>query len=97
MPTKNAYDIIRTPLISEKGVSMMEDNKYCFKVAVYANKHEIKNAVEEVFKVEVTKVNTVKYDGKKKRVGVHTGNRAQWKKAIVTLKEGHKIEVFEGA
>jgi large subunit ribosomal protein L23 len=80
MPTKNAYDIIRTPLISEKGVSMMEDNKYCFKVAVYANKHEIKNAVEEVFKVEV-----------------HTGNRAQWKKAIVTLKEGHKIEVFEGA
>lgn len=97
MPTKNIYDIIRTPLISEKGVSMMEDNKYCFKVATYANKHEVKNAIEEIFKVEVLNVNTVKYYGKKKRMGVHVGNRAQWKKAIVTLKEGHKIEVFEGA
>ncbi|MFA5479392.1 MAG: 50S ribosomal protein L23 [Candidatus Muiribacteriota bacterium] len=97
MPSKNKFDIIRTPLISEKGVSMMEDNKYCFKVAPYANKHEIKDAVEKIFNVSVTKVNTVKYDGKLKRQGIHVGKRPQWKKAIVTLKEGNKIEVFEGA
>ncbi|MGM0608013.1 MAG: 50S ribosomal protein L23 [Candidatus Muiribacteriota bacterium] len=96
MPSKNIYDIVRTPLISEKGVGMMEDNQYCFKVAPYANKHEIKNAVEEIFDVKVTNINTAKFQGKLKRQGVHVGRRPEWKKAYVTLKEGDKIEVFEG-
>lgn len=97
MPTKNPYDIIIAPLISEKGVSGMEDNKYCFKVAIYANKNEVKNAIENIFKVEVLNVNTMKLKGKPKRQGAFIGKRADWKKAIVTLREGHKIEVFEGA
>ncbi|MFW5781726.1 MAG: 50S ribosomal protein L23 [Candidatus Muiribacteriaceae bacterium] len=97
MPSKNIYDLIKTPLISEKGVAMMEDNKYAFRVATYANKHEIKEAIEKIFDVNVRKVNTQRYDGKKKRMGVHTGHRSQWKKAVVTLSEGDRIEVFEGA
>ena len=97
MPSKNPYDIIIAPLISEKGVSMMEDNKYCFKVATYANKHEIAAAVAENFKVEVLGVNIINYDGKKKRLGVHVGKKSDWKKAVVTLKKGNRIEVFEGA
>jgi large subunit ribosomal protein L23 len=97
MPSKNIYDLIKTPLISEKGVGMMEDNKYSFKVAVYANKHEIKDAIEKIFDVNVVSVNTQKYYGKQKRMGIHVGKRSQWKKAIVTLAEGDRIEVFEGA
>ena len=73
------------------------DRKYTFEVAKGANKIEIKKAVEEVFGVEVEKVTTMNYIGKPKRQGVFQGKRADWKKAVVKLKEGSKtIELFEG-
>ena len=74
----------------------MQDNKYCFKVAKDANKIEIKNAIEEIFKVTVVNVNTVNVHGKMKRMGRTQGMTASWKKAVVTLREGDSIEVFEG-
>lgn len=74
----------------------MQENKYCFKVAKDANKIEIKNAIEEIFKVTVVNVNTVNVHGKMKRMGRTQGMTASWKKAVVTLREGDSIEVFEG-
>lgn len=93
---KNVYDIVLKPVITEKTVSMMEDRKYTFKVDKNANKFEIKNAIQEIFKVKVEKVATMNVKGKKKRMGRSEGRTASWKKAIVTLKEGQQIEVFEG-
>jgi large subunit ribosomal protein L23 len=94
---RDARDIIRKPLISEKSTSMMEQMKYAFQVDVRANKVEIKNAVEELFKVKVKDVNTIRVAGKMKRMGAHIGRRPSWKKAIITLEEGSKpIEIFEG-
>lgn len=94
---REARDIIIKPLITEKSTSLMEERKYCFVVAPYANKIEIKKAVEEVFKVKVKAVNTMHMKGKRKRVGIHQGYRPDWKKAIVTLEEESKpIEIFEG-
>jgi large subunit ribosomal protein L23 len=90
-------DIIIKPLLTEKVVRYKdEQNKYAFVVAKAANKIEIKKAVEERFQVNVTKVNTMNYRGKLKRQGRFVGRRPSWKKAIVTLKEGDKIEVMEG-
>ena len=71
-------------------------SKYTFKVAKDANKIEIKNAIEEIFKVTVVNVNTVNVHGKMKRMGRTQGMTASWKKAVVTLREGDSIEVFEG-
>ena len=94
---KSVYDIIQKPIISEKSMGGMQQKTYAFKVAVDANKIEIKEAVEKIFGVEVEKVTTMNYDGKPKRQGVFTGKRADWKKAVVKLKEGSKtIEIFEG-
>jgi large subunit ribosomal protein L23 len=94
---KTAYDIIKRPIITEQSIEGVESRKYVFEVARDANKIEIKKAVEEIFGVEVTKVNTMNYQGKKKRQGVFVGRRPAWKKAVVTLKEGSKaIEIFEG-
>ncbi len=90
------HDIIRRPVISEKSMEHMGENKYVFIVDKRANKAEIKEAVEKVFKVKVIKVNTIRNAGKPKRMGVHTGFTAEKKKAIVTLAEGEKIEFFEG-
>ncbi len=91
-----AHDIIRRPIITEKSMDQVADRKYTFEVAKGANKIEIKKAVEEIFKVEVEKVTTINYIGKPKRQGIHIGKRADWKKAIVKLKEGSKtIELFE--
>jgi large subunit ribosomal protein L23 len=90
-------DILVKPLISEKSVEMMEHSKYCFKVDKRANKIQIAEAVEEIFKVKVMSVNTANYVGKNRRMGVYQGKRADWKKAIVTLKEGDSIPFFEGA
>lgn len=93
---KYAHDIIRRPIISEKSMTGIADKKYTFEVAKDANKIEIKNAIETVFKVKVKSVNTVNVTGKMKRVGVHTGRRPSYKKAIVTLTEDSKtIEFFE--
>ena len=93
---KTAYDIILKPVITEKTVSLMEQGKYTFKVAKTANKFEIKKAVNEIFKVDVVSISTMNVKGKKKRMGRSEGMTPSWKKAIVTLKEGQQIEVFEG-
>ena len=91
----NAYDIVIAPIISEKSMTMLADQKYTFKVNAKANKIEIKKAIEEIFKVEVDKVTTLNVIGKTKRVGVHEGKKSDWKKAIVKLKGTKTIEFFE--
>ena len=94
---KTAYDIILTPVISEQSMDVAADKKYTFKVATDANKTQVKLAVEEIFGVEVAKVNIMNYDGKVKRMGRNVGRTAAYKKAIVTLTEKSKeIEFFQG-
>lgn len=89
--------IIRRPLITEKGTWLRETTgKYVFEVDPRANKFEIKNAVEKLFKVKVVDVQTINLRGKIKRIGRNVGKRPNWKKAYVTLKEGSTIEFFEG-
>ncbi len=88
--------IIRRPLVTEKTTKLMEENKYCFVVDLRANKHQIKQAVEEIFKVKVLDVNTLHVLGKVKRQGRSEGKRPDWKKAVVTLAPGSRIQFFEG-
>ncbi|MDL1871144.1 50S ribosomal protein L23 [Deltaproteobacteria bacterium PRO3] len=91
------HEIIRRPLITEKGTQLREiQNQYLFEVDQRASKHQIKGAVEQLFKVHVEDVKTLVVRGKIKRVGRSIGKRSNWKKAYVTLKEGEKIEFFEG-
>jgi len=91
-------EIIRAPLITEKGSLMAEKtNQVLFKVRPDANKIEVKKAVEALFKVKVLKVRMIRYLGKMRRVGRNVGRLPQWKKAYVTLKEGDKIDFFGGA
>ncbi|MCL4459404.1 MAG: 50S ribosomal protein L23 [Chloroflexi bacterium] len=92
----NVYEIIRRPIISEKSMLLSGQNKYTFEVAREANKIGIKKAVEQIFKVNVVAVNIIKVPGKPQRVGRHHVVTSPWKKAIVTLKEGQRIEIFEG-
>ena len=94
---KYAQDIILKPVITERSMEVMRtERKYTFEVAKDANKIEIKNAVEELFKVKVLAVNTMKYDGKVKRIRYKAGKTASFKKAIVTLTEDSKtIEFFD--
>ena len=94
----NAYDVILRPVITEQSMESVADKKYVFQVAVNANKTEIKAAVETIFGVKVSKVNTIKMQGKVKRTGAYpAGRRAAYKKAIVTLTADSKtIEFFEG-
>ncbi len=92
-----AQDIIIAPLITEKSMSGIADKKYAFKVAKDANKYQIADAVEELFKVKVAKVNTMHKRGQVRRMGRYEGKTASWKKAIVTLKEDSKpIAFFDG-
>ena len=95
---KNAFDIIRRPVITEQSMEAVGDKKYVFMVDVESNKTEIKAAVEQIFGVKVAKVNTVRMQGKVKRTGAYpVGKRAEYKKAIVTLTADSKtIEFFEG-
>ena len=94
---KSPYDIIKRPVITEKSMQDVENKVYVFEVAKDANKIEIGRAVEEIFGVKVAKVNTINVLGKEKRMGVHSGYRADWKKAIVKLADSSKtIEIFEG-
>ena len=94
---KIAQDIILAPVITEKSMAGIADKKYTFKVAKDANKIEIAQAVEELFKVKVAKVNTISVRGKEKRMGRYSGYTSSWKKAIVTLKADSKaIEFFDG-
>ncbi|MBA1336404.1 MAG: LSU ribosomal protein L23p (L23Ae) [Firmicutes bacterium] len=94
---KAPQDIIVRPIITEKSMKDMEENKYTFVVEKSANKIEIKKAVEELFNVKVEQVNVINYTGKVRRMGRNVGRKASWKKAFVKLKEGSKrIEFFEG-
>lgn len=88
--------IIRKALITEKADQLRERNCYQFEVAPKANKHEIKEAVEKLFNVNVTDVKTANFRGKPKRMGISFGHKSGYKKATVTLKPGQKIELIEG-
>ncbi len=90
------YEILRRPLITEKSTALQAQGKYAFEVASGANKPQIKQAVERAFKVEVTAVNVLIVPGKRRRLGRRELPAHPWKKAIVTLKPGDKIELFEG-
>ena len=91
------YRIIKRSLITEKStIAKDENNKYVFEVDRRANKIEIGNAVEKVFKVKVVDVCVMNVPGKKKRVGRILGEKRDWKKAVVTLAPGNRIEIFEG-
>ena len=89
----NIYDVIQEPCITEKGTKQASENKYFFRVRKDASKPQIKKAVEEIFNVKVTDVNTIMVSGKWKRVRLQPGKTSDWKKAIVTLKQGQKIEL----
>ena len=92
-----SHDIIRKPVLTEKTMTAMAENKYTFIVHINSNKSQIKRAVEEVFGVKVDSVQTIRTMGKTKRMGVHVGKRSDYKKAIVTLAADSKgIEFFEG-
>ncbi len=94
---KLAQDIILRPIITEESMAGVADKKYTFKVAKDANKAEIAAAVEKLFDVEVSKVNTINVKGKLRRYGRFEGYKASWKKAVVTLTEKSKnIEFFDG-
>jgi len=92
---KNPRDIVLRPVVTEKSYALAGKGKYTFVVAPEANKVEIKKAVEDLFKVKVLKVNTLNVKGKPRRVRGRTGYRPDYKKAVVTLRPGDKIEVFE--
>ncbi len=95
---KSQFSLISKPYITEKVLLLKEEgNKVVFQIRKDTNKIELKNAVESIFNVKVENINTLNVKGKKKRLGRHEGKRADWKKAIVTLKEGDTIEYFEGA
>ncbi len=95
---KSVYDVIKGPLFTEKGTQMKEtDNKVLVSVATGANKQEIKQAVEAIFKVKVEGVATINVRPRDKRYGKFTGKTARSKKAIITLKPGEKLEFIEGA
>ncbi len=85
------HSIVRVPSVTEKSVEAREDNKFVFKVAKDATKNEIKEAVEALFEVNVVSINTLVVKGKIKRQGRYSGKRADWKKAIVKLKDGQTI------
>ena len=95
---KNLRDVIRRPLITEKGTLAKElANQLVFEVDRRSNKVEIRQAVESVFNVKVLGVRTANFQGKKRRLGRILGRRNHWKKAYVTLAPGHTVEFFEGA
>ncbi len=88
--------ILRRPIITEKSTEMQEGGRYTFEVAPKANKHQIRQAVEEAFDVTVVSVNTMRMRGKTRRYGPRVSSKPDWKKAIVTLKAGDTITIFEG-
>ena len=90
-------EVLLAPVVSEKSYAQIADRKYTFKVHKDAHKTQVRQAVEELFEVKVQAVNILKVQAKPKRRGVSVGKRPGWKKAIVQLREGHTIEIFEGA
>ncbi len=96
MTTEKMYDTILSPVITEKSTLLSEHNQVTFRVRLEATKPEIRAAVENLFKVKVRKVNTIRVKGKTKRFRGQLGRRSDWKKAVVTLAEGHSIDVTTG-
>ncbi|MDA8104229.1 MAG: 50S ribosomal protein L23 [Nitrospiraceae bacterium] len=95
---KNLYTVVKRPLFTEKGSALKEsENKLLIEVAKESNKLDIKKAVEEIFKVKVEKVATIKSHGKWKRYGKSIGKKSDRKKALITLKKGEKLDFIEGA
>jgi large subunit ribosomal protein L23 len=93
----NIHEVIKRPLLTEKVNIMREENNVVsFAVNPHANKFEIQKAVEELFNVKVREVRTIRMHRKKRRMGKHIGEKAEWKKAMVKLEEGQSIEFFEG-
>lgn len=92
----DARSVVIRPIVSEKSFAMIEHNRYTFEVDKRASKPQIAQAVEEIFGVKVTDVNTMNVSGKPRRLRTAKGHTPSWKKAIVTLKDGDKIEFFEG-
>ena len=90
-------EVLLAPVVSEKSYSLIDDGKYSFRVHKDAHKTQIRQAVEELFNVKVLRVNISMVQSKPKRRGMHRGTRPGWKKAIVQLKEGDTIPIFEGA
>jgi large subunit ribosomal protein L23 len=90
-------EILLAPVVSEKSYSLIEDHKYVFKVHKDAHKTQIRQAVEELFEVHVVSVNVLQVPSKPKRRGQTSGRRPGWKKAVVELREGESIEIFQGA
>jgi len=93
---RDYHDIIIRPVVTEKTMNLLADNKYTFIVDKKSNKTEIKNAIEHIFKVKVENVSTMIVKGKPKRMGKFEGRTSDKKKAIVSLKAGQKIKLFEG-
>ena len=96
MRVYNPRDILLKPVVSEKSYGLLDEGKYTFVVAPEANKTQIKQAVEEVFRVKVTGVNTLNRQGKRRRTRFGWGKRSDTKRAIVTLAEGDRIDIFGG-
>ena len=94
--TQDHRDVLIAPVVSEKSYSLLDANKYTLIVRPDANKTEIKIAVEKVFNVKVTSVNTINRQGKTRRTRTGLGKRANTKRAIVSLAEGHRIDIFGG-
>jgi large subunit ribosomal protein L23 len=90
------YEVLRRPLITEKNAALQAQGKYAFEVAGEANKEQVKQAVEKAFNVKVTKVNVITMPGKGRRMRGRVVVSPSWKKAVVTLKPGDKIEIVEG-
>jgi large subunit ribosomal protein L23 len=90
------YEVLRRPLITEKSTVLQAQNKYAFEIADGANKPQVKQAIENAFKVKVTGVNVITMPGKTRRVGRRQIQTRPWKKAVITLQPGDKIEFFEG-
>ena len=90
-------EVLLAPVVSEKSYSLINDRKYSFRVHKDAHKTQVRQAVEELFEVHVERVNIVKVQAKPKRRGVSKGTRPGWKKAIVQIREGETIEIFQGA
>lgn len=90
------FEVLRRPLITEKNTIQQSQGKYAFEIAGEANKAQVKQAVEKAFKVKVVAVNVMMVRGREKRIGRRVTTGSSWKKAVVTLKPGDKIQIFEG-
>lgn len=92
----HVYEVLRRPVVTEKNTLLATQNKFTFEVRDDANKRQVKEAVEKAFKVNVVSVNVIRVPGKMRRAGRRRGITPEWKKAVVTLQPGQKIEFFEG-